>query len=361
VALANTLLNLVDVLSPRDDVDELKEIHRRALKLNRAAVDAAPEEAWYQSELALALESQGNFFLDTGQVTSAEGPLREALSIRQQLFTDGRLGRSEDRYYARVYANLGRAQAAAGQTAEAERSYRAAAKLLEPLVSDFPDRPFARQHLAEALGGLADLLQSLGSQCEVEELRYQVLRHYEILTKDFPEDPRNLRNLVLSHARLGFMLCETGRCAAGAEQYRQALKVDPASAAAHNELAWFLAAAAEPGLRDPAEAVRLAQKAVAAEPKSGSYRKTLGVAHHRNGDDKGAVAELEESMRLGKGGDSFDWFFLAMAHWRLGDRDKARTWFDRAVKWMDKHQLQDSELRSFRAEAEAMLAGAGKR
>ena len=38
------------------------------------------------------------------------------------------------------------------------------------------------------------------------------------------------------------------------------------------------------------------------------------------------------------GGSSFDWFFLAMAHRRLGDRDEARMWFDRAVQWMDTAQ-----------------------
>jgi tetratricopeptide (TPR) repeat protein len=240
--------------------------------------------------------------LDTGQVASAEDPLREALAIRQQLFVSGGLVRSQDRYLGRVYANLGRALAAAGQTTEAERSYREAAKLLEALVSDFRDRMFARKDLAEALGGLADLLGSLGRQREVEALRRQVLRHYEIMTKDFEEDPFNRRNLAQSHLQLGILLCETGRSAEGAVQFRQALKVDPASGAAHDRLAWFLATVAEPSLQDAAEAVRLAQKAVAAEPKSGNYRNTLGVARYRHGDDKGAVAGLEESMRLREGG-----------------------------------------------------------
>src|SRR5262249_17527591 len=63
-------------------------------------------------------------------------------------------------------------------------------------------------------------------------------------------------------------------------------------------------------------------QAVAARPESADYRNTLGVAHYRNGDDKAAVAELERTMSLRAGGNSFDWFFLAMAHWRLGDRDK---------------------------------------
>jgi len=101
--------------------------------------------------------------------------------------------------------------------------------------------------------------------------------------------------------------------------------------------------------------VRLAKKAVTAQPESANYRNTLGVAYYRNGGDTAAIAALETAMSMQAGGDSFDWFFLAMAHRRLGDRDKARKWFDRAVQWMDRHKPHDDELCRFRAEAEAML------
>jgi hypothetical protein len=47
-----------------------------------------------------------------------------------------------------------------------------------------------------------------------------------------------------------------------------------------------------------------------------------------------------------------------MAHWQLGETEQARTWYDRAVQWMDKHQPQDEELRRFRTEA-AELLGVG--
>jgi Tfp pilus assembly protein PilF len=137
--------------------------------------------------------------------------------------------------------------------------------------------------------------------------------------------------------------------------------VGPEDPAVNNELARFLATCAELGLRDAALALRLAKKAVTARPESAYYRTTLGLAHYRNGDDKAAVAELETAMNLQAGGSSFDWFFLAMAHWRLGDRDKAQTWFDWAVKWMERHQPQDPELRRLRAEAKAMLTEARKR
>ena len=114
-------------------------------------------------------------------------------------------------------------------------------------------------------------------------------------------------------------------------------------------------------MRDPARAVRLAKKVVTARPESANYRNTLGVAYYRSGDDRAAVAELERAMSMQAGGTSMDWFFLAMAHWRLGDRDKARIWFDRAVQWMDRHKPQDDELCRFRAEAQAMLADPGQR
>ena len=52
-------------------------------------------------------------------------------------------------------------------------------------------------------------------------------------------------------------------------------------------------------------------------------------------------------MALRKGGDAYDWFFLAMAHWQLGEKGKAREWYNRAVQWMDKSQPSNEELRRF--------------
>jgi hypothetical protein len=51
-----------------------------------------------------------------------------------------------------------------------------------------------------------------------------------------------------------------------------------------------------------------------------------------------------------------------MAHWRLGEKEKARRWYDRAVRWMEKHKDPSQgnnewpeELRRFRAEAAELL------
>ena len=60
-------------------------------------------------------------------------------------------------------------------------------------------------------------------------------------------------------------------------------------------------------------------------------------------------------MQLRQGGDSFDWFFLAMAHWQMDKKDEARKWFDQGIVWMGKNRPQDAELRRFRAEASELL------
>ena len=101
----------------------------------------------------------------------------------------------------------------------------------------------------------------------------------------------------------------------------------------------------------------MAKRAIDLEPKAGNFSNTLGVAHYRAGDWKAAIAALQKSMELRKDGrDSFDHFFLAMAHWQLGEKDKAREWYGKATGWMDKHKPRDLELLRFRAEAKQLLS-----
>jgi superkiller protein 3 len=137
--------------------------------------------------------------------------------------------------------------------------------------------------------------------------------------------------------------------------YQKIVILKPDSVGALNYLAWLLATCSDAKLRDPQQAVTLASKAVELDPKQGEWWNTLGVAHYRAGDAKAAIATLHKSMELRRGGDGNDWFFLAMAHWQLGEKDKARELYDRAVEWMDKNQPKNENLRRFRAEAAKLL------
>ena len=278
--------------------------------------------------------------------------------IYERLLAGGRLKGSVERYAARNFVNLGRILAAAGRVPEAEQWYRKAVNLLDQAADESPQSVYPRMDLARTLPHLADLLKGLGRREEALGIRRRVIHIYETIKANYANDAEHRRNLAVSYLDLARLLCEFGRHAEAAAPYRKALETEEDDATVNNDLAWFLATSPEPCLRTTSprtRAVRLAMKAVTAEPESANYRNTLGVAYYRNGDDKAAIGALETSMRMQAGGDSFDWFFLAMAHWRSGDRAKARMWFDRAVEWMDRHKPHDDELCRFRAEAEAML------
>jgi tetratricopeptide (TPR) repeat protein/serine/threonine protein kinase len=133
------------------------------------------------------------------------------------------------------------------------------------------------------------------------------------------------------------------------------IELDSKFASGHNGLAWYLATCPAANSRDPPRAVELAKKAVELAPTEGNFWNTLGVAFYRAGDWQAALHALKKSMALQKGGNCHDWFFLAMAHWQLGEREKARQWFDKAVEWMDKNMPKDQELGRFRAEAAELL------
>ncbi|HEX5272812.1 MAG TPA: tetratricopeptide repeat protein, partial [Gemmataceae bacterium] len=360
--LSNTLLNTASLLSYRSQADELESLYRRTLELDRAAVRAAPDSPQYQAELALSLGDQGLLFLNTGRGPRAEAAVRESIEVNQRVLAGGHLKGVLERYVGRNYASLGRILAAAGRTEEAEQSYRKAVSLLEPLVAEMPESGIRRAELARALYGLAGFLKDAGRRREAAEVQLRVIGQFETLAADCPENPEHLRCLVQTYLDRASLLCELGEETGAAEPYRKAVGVESEDPVVNNKLAWFLATTAEPRFRNPAEAVRLAKKVVTARPESGYYRNTLGVAHYRNGEDRAAVAELEAAMRMRAGGDCCDWFFLAMSHWRLGERDEARAWFDRAVRGMERDGPHDGATRRFHAEAEALLgAEASKR
>jgi Flp pilus assembly protein TadD len=112
-----------------------------------------------------------------------------------------------------------------------------------------------------------------------------------------------------------------------------------------NEQAWRLVTTPDPAVQDAGRAVELAQEVVAHGPPQSDHWNTLGAAKYRAGDFAGAVAALRKSRELRV--DDDEWtnpFFLAMAHWQLGERDEAREWYDRAVDWMGKEPSRSSEL-----------------
>ena len=102
-----------------------------------------------------------------------------------------------------------------------------------------------------------------------------------------------------------------------------------------------------------------ARKAVELAKKGANYYNTLALAEYCSGHLAESLAASEQSMKLRKGLYAYDWFFVAMARWRKGDKDEARKWFDKAVAWTKEKDPKNVELRQFWAEAAELLGRPG--
>jgi uncharacterized protein HemY len=206
------------------------------------------------------------------------------------------------------------------------------------------------------MSDVANLYRSLGRDAEAIKLNETTLALMKAKMPDHHFTFNCMEGLAASYHNLG-------RHADALKLYEETLRLrktklgpdHPQTLHSMNELAWLLATCPDVKLRDPRQAVAHAKKAVELAPARDDLWNTLGVAQYRNGEWKAAVEALMKSVQLREGGGSFDFFFLAMAHWQLNEKDKARAWYDRAVAWMDKHEPNDKDLKRFRAEATALL------
>ena len=105
--------------------------------------------------------------------------------------------------------------------------------------------------------------------------------------------------------------------------------------------------------------VSLATDATRLAPRNPACWSALGCAQYRAGHWQAAREALARATELRKSDRGVDLFFLAMAHWQLGDRDKANRTYDQACAWTDKNAPNNKELRAIQGEARALLGRAG--
>jgi WD40 repeat protein/serine/threonine protein kinase/Tfp pilus assembly protein PilF len=278
---------------------------------------------------------------------------------------------SARRESARIHHNLAVLLVDLKRFPEAEAAFRQASTLYESLVAGAPAALEYRREAAETLIELGSFLGKVGRHQEAQKA-FRAALTYQVQMAGLPNDPfKNER--AMTHYLLGRSLVRTDSLPQAAEQFHRVVELrpayDPRSTASWegagnpdvlNALAWFFATCPAQQLREPALAVKLASKAVKYSEHTGAaencnHWNTLGVAQYRAGDFRIAIASLEKAIALAKEGTSFDWFFLAMAHWQLGEKDRARELHVKAVDWMDKHKSGDEELCRLREESAALL------
>ena len=124
------------------------------------------------------------------------------------------------------------------------------------------------------------------------------LRHWQDSLALFSHALEVTEENHVAHAFLGAAYAEHGRLAETIGHYREAVRIRPDFQTAANNLAWLLATARDPGLRDPARAVSLAERAVAlsAVPDP-SVLDTLAAAYAAAGRYGEAARVAEQALR----------------------------------------------------------------
>jgi tetratricopeptide (TPR) repeat protein len=104
---------------------------------------------------------------------------------------------------------------------------------------------------------------------------------------------------ALFRENLGRALAADGQAGKAIAAYREALERNPGSLKALLGLAWILAASADATVRDPAEAVKVAEQAAAmTRNRSPEVLDALAAAHAAAGRFEQAIPIAEQAVRL---------------------------------------------------------------
>jgi tetratricopeptide (TPR) repeat protein len=370
LAIAHT--DLANVFWPAERLQDVEHHCRQALihweKL-RADFPELPED---RKGLAHIHHWWGSLLMETNRLPEAEQEFRKVLAIRERLVADEPRNDDYRSGLAHILDYLGQVllqrRKLGGEVVdprlvgEAENHFRQSVRLYETLVEDFPDTPTHLKRLRLVYGNLSEALKQMGRVQEAfGALRRSISLEGKLVTHSSHRAGPRIRG-GWGHYQLGCWLHEDGRAQEAADAFRQAkdrfekqAAEDPRVPSILRELAYFLTTCPAPEFRDPRRAVTLAKQALQLAPLVSESWKTLGLAAYQAGHWDDAIEAWGKWLELGDRRDPWAGVRLAIAHGKLGHKQDARRWYDRAVGWMDQRKSRDEELRRLRAEAAALL------
>ena len=305
-----------------------------------ASLALRPQSAWLHLDLAYPL-------FEAGRLDEAAAACRKAIALRPD--------------FGLAYSHLGNVLASQGNLGESAAAHRKAVELqpaaavahanlgavlsqqmeLDEAIASFRKAIELKPDFAIAYANLADAMRQQG---KIDDAVNAYRKAVEI-TPDYS----------LLHYHFAEALLQQGQVSNAVAEYQKAIDLQPEIAAFYNRPAWILLMTPNLPDRDPPRALKLATRAMELEPADGNIWNTLAVARYRTADWQGAVAALQKSIELRQGGDAFDWLFLAMAHWQLGNKDESQKWHAKAMNPAARTQPENEQLRRLQAEAAELL------
>jgi serine/threonine protein kinase/tetratricopeptide (TPR) repeat protein len=358
--------NLALLLAGRN-ADAARTYYQRALDLRGRLAAEFPAIPEYRHELAEVEDKLGILLAEERKPVDAGQHFRRALELRSRLAAEC----PDVRYrqgLATVHGDLG-ALLLTKEPVTAQKHLGQALDLLDGLEAAASSLPKRRGALANVYHNLGCLGDHTGDWAAAEGHYRRAVDLWTRLAEEEPARPDYRNHLAIDHHRLGNLLHAKGEREEVGAHFRRAaalweqLTAAPLTGAPNDReraevldhLALLLANCPDLRRRDPDRSVRLAREAIARAPRHEKYWSTLGLAYYRARDPWAALGALRQARRLTGSQDVADAFLLAMVHWRLGDKVKARHRYDEAAQFMKSEALGGEQLRRVRAEAAAQL------
>jgi protein O-GlcNAc transferase len=162
-----------------------------------------------------------------------------------------------------------------------------------------------------------------------------------------------------AHHNLAYVLVRQGNVNRAITEGRESLRLQPDSVKVPGHLAWILAVYPDRPPRDYDEAAGLMRQSLESQPKDPGVHAILALVEYRRGHWDESIAAVERAMALRKGGQAAEWFLLAMALARKGEKEKALPWFDKAVERAVKKNLKEVDVTMLWTEAARLLGRPG--
>jgi serine/threonine protein kinase/Flp pilus assembly protein TadD len=311
-----------------------------AIAAFRKAIDIDPKFAWPHVGIGLVLRSKK-------QLNQAIAAFRKATEV--------------DSRAAPAYSYLGIALRDKKQLDEAIAAFRKAIEINPKYGAPYHNLGIALQNNKQ----LDEAIAAFRKAIEISPTSYQAYRGLGwalLANKNLDESVAAFRTAIninpqyaVAHRQLAIALQAKNQLEEALAAFREAVRLEPNNAEWQNNLAWMLDNWRDLRYRDPKSALEYAKNAVKFKPEVGGYWNTLGNAYYRNGDWKAALEALNKAVALGNVNDD-NFFWLAMTHWQLGNKDLARNWYDKGVSALAKSSRTNSnESDRYRAEAAEVL------
>jgi tetratricopeptide (TPR) repeat protein len=351
------------MVSAQGRLDESLSIDREALGLIESLAKDPPYKPDYQDALANQKIHVGLRLVAQGKVGEAERVAREALDLAADL-ARAYPRQQEPPYYAlnvaRAFQLLGQIQGQAGLFAEAEESCGAALKAVQEVVDQHDGESVLVLELVDYLLNLVTARNHLGRHGPAEEeLLVRAERAMDQLARDFPDLPDVMLRAVRVHHDLGYLYLALDQKERAEESLRRHATIledlvhkYPDDLGRKEQLAWFRALAPAP-LCDPAQALRLADELRRQNGDPTRCDWIVGTARYRQGDWQGCIEALAGPPHENVPGHAIVVYFLAISCGKLGQQDRARAYYDQAVRLSGTDQ--DIVLQRIRADAERCL------